>query len=143
MNRTYRWRFHFSAMHNMTPEREEGKHTHSFLVILCMAIEHMDLDKQNDCERELKQYLEQYQGKYLNEMEIFRGKIPTIEVICEALYEDIDKIAAAHGMRQIQVEVGDSPTNFFAVGRCLLLGSSYMPVPDERFQEYKKRMGMT
>ena len=142
MSRAYRWQFHFNAMHNMTPEKEEGKHTHSFLVILCMEIETMDLEAQNRCEKELRQYLEQYSGKYLNDMEAFRDQIPTSEVICEKLYYDTEKIAAAHGMKQIQIEVGDSPVALFAMGKQLLLGNSYRPISDEQYQEYKQKMSL-
>lgn len=141
MNRAYRWQFHFNAMHNMTPEREEGKHTHSFLVILCMEVEYMDLDAQNSCEKELKQYLEQYNGKYLNEMEQFQNVIPTIETICEILYVDTERIAASYGMEQIQIEVGDSPVALFAMGKKLLLGGSYSPVSDEKYEEYREKLG--
>lgn len=140
MNRFYRWQFHFNAMHNMTPEKQEGRHSHSFLVILCMEIEHLDLEKQNSCERELRQYLEQYNGRYLNELVQFRGKLPTIEVICETLYYDTEKIAAAHGMNQIQIEVGDSPVTMFALGKRLLLGGTYMEIAEERLQEYMQQL---
>lgn len=140
MNRTYRWQFHFNAMHNMIPEKDEKKHSHSFLVILYMEVEHMDLDAQNMCEKELKHYLEQYNGKYLNEMEQFCGKIPTIEVICETLYPETERIAASHGMQQIQIEVGDSPVALFSLGKKLLLGGSYIPISDQSFAAYKKRM---
>lgn len=142
MNRTYRWQFHFNAMHNMTPEKDEGKHTHSFLVILYMEVEHMDLEEQNLCEKELKQYLDQYNGKYLNEMEQFQGKLPTVEEICEILYQDTERIAAVHGMNQIQIEVGDSPVALFSLGKKLLLGGSYKPIPDESFRRYKQHIGL-
>lgn len=142
MNSTYRWQFHFNAMHNMTPEKDEGKHTHSFLVILCMEVEDMDLDAQNNCDRELKQYLDQYNGQYLNEMEVFQGKIPTIEVICEVLYPETERIALTHGMKQIQIEVGDSPVKLFAMGEKLLLGETYKQVSDEQFKAYKQSLGL-
>ena len=138
MSKVYRWRFHFNAMHNMTPEKEEGKHAHSFLVILCMEINEMNLEEQNQCERELKEYLEQYSGKYLNEVEAFRNQLPTIEAICEKVYYDTEKIAASHGMQQIQAEVGDSPIALFAMGKQLLLGSSYRQISEQSYQEYKK-----
>ena len=140
MNRFYRWQFHFNAMHNMTPEKREGRHSHSFLVILCMEIEHLDLEKQNSCERELRQYLEQYNGRYLNELVQFQGKLPTIEAICETVYYDTEKIAAAHGMNQIQIEVGDSPVTMFALGKRLLLGGTYMEIAEERLKEYMQQL---
>lgn len=142
MSRAYRWQFHFNAMHNMTPEKEEGKHTHSFLVILCMEIEELNLEEQNQCEKELRQYLEQYSGKYLNDMAVFHNQIPTIEVICEKLYYDTEKIAEAHGMQQIQIEVGDSPVALFAMGKQLLLGNSYRLISDEKYQDYKQKMSL-
>lgn len=142
MNRTYRWQFHFNAMHNMTPEKEEGRHAHSFLVILCMEIDRMDLQQQNECEKELRKYLEQYNGKYLNDMPVFSGKIPSIEVIGETLYAHTGEIAARHGMRQIQIEVGDSPVAMFAIGEKLLVSSTYQEVTEEELQAYRRKMGI-
>jgi len=142
MNRRYRWKFHFNAMHNMTPEKDEGRHAHSFLVILCMEIETMDLEKQNTCEKVLKQYLEGYAGTYLNEQQRFAGALPTIEAIGEVLYEDISKIAKTYEMHLIQVEVGDNPTALFSIGNRLLIGGSYVPIPDETYQNYRKSMQM-
>lgn len=142
MNRFYRWQFHFNAMHNMTPEKEEGKHSHTFLVILCMEIERMDLEEQNSCERELRQYLEQYNGKYLNALVQFQGQLPTIEAICEILYQDTEKIAAVHGMNQIQIEVGDSPVSTFALGKKLLLGGTYMEISGERIRDYREQLAL-
>lgn len=129
-------------MHNMTPEKDEGKHAHSFLVILCMEIETMDLDKQNTCEKELKQYLAGYSGKYLNELDTFTGILPTIEAIGEVLYEDILEMSQKYGMHLIQVEVGDNPTALFAIGNRLLIGGSYIPIPDEAYQRYRESMQM-
>lgn len=120
MNKRYKWQFHFNAMHNITPEKEEGKHTHSFLVILYMEITEFNIDKQNSCEKELKKYLNQYNGKYLNEMAKFSGKIPTLEVICETLYDETKEIAAKYGMEQIQIEVGDSPIALVGMGKVMV-----------------------
>ncbi len=137
-SRTLRWRFHFNAMHNMSPEKEEGKHTHSFLVILCMEVESMDLDQQNKCEKALKEYFEQFNGKYLNELDAFKGELPTIEKIAEAIYPETEKLASDYGMQQIQLEVGDSPVALYSIGKKLLLGGMYREVPDEVYEEYRE-----
>ena len=140
MGRAYKWQFHFNAMHNTTPETEAGKHAHSFLVILWMEIVELNGDKQNRCEGKLKNYLKQYTGKYLNELENFKEKIPTVEVICETLYYDMEKIAEEHGMDLLQIEVGDSPTARYILGKRCLLGDTYHWVSDEEFARYKKQV---
>ncbi len=140
MKRTYRWQFHFNAVHNMTPENQEAGHTHSFLVRLWMEVTDMDVELQNFCEKELQRYLAQYSGKYLNEMDKFLEKIPTIETICETLYYDMEKIVTAYGMELIQMEVGDSPVALFMMGKKLLLGGTGLIVPDELFEEYKQQI---
>lgn len=137
-NRILRWRFHFNAMHNMSPEEEEKKHAHSFLVILCMEVKYMDIDKQNKCEKAIKTYLDQFNGQYLNELDIFEGEIPTIEKIGDVIYPETERIAATYGMEQIQLEVGDSPVALYSIGKKLLLGGMYRKVPDEVFEEYKE-----
>lgn len=138
-NRTIRWRFHFNAMHNMTPENMEGRHAHSFLVIICVEFVYRDNNRQNACEKAVKEYLEQYNGKYLNELECFRSELPGIEKICEVIYKDTKSIAEAYGLHQVQVEVGDSPIAMFSLGEKLLLGGTYREVPDEVFMEHRER----
>lgn len=137
-SRILRWRFHFNAMHNMTPEKEEGKHAHSFLVILCIEVKYMDIDKQNKCEKALKEYFEQFNGQYLNELDAFDGEVPTIEKIGEVVYPQTEQLIADYGMQQIQLEVGDSPVALYSIGKKLLLGGMYREVPDEVFEEYKE-----
>lgn len=100
----------------MFPEKEESKHAHSFLVILCLEKGERDIWEQNQCEKEIKSFLNNFNGQYLNKMELFKERIPTIEVICETLYPYTKEIAERHGMKQIQLEVGDSPTALCAVG---------------------------
>ena len=65
--------------------------------------------------------------------------MPTIERICECIYEDTEKIAMFYGMEQIQLEVGDSPIALYSMGKKLLLGGMYREVPDEVFEEYRER----
>lgn len=142
MNITYRWHFHFNAMHNITPDDEEAKHPHSFLVILCMEIAEVNLVEQKQCEKDVRKYIDQYVGKYLNEMNEFQNQVPTIEVICEKMYYDIEKIVEKSGMKLIQIEVGDSPVKLFAMGNQLLLGSSYGLISDKDFQEYRRRLNL-
>lgn len=140
MKRTYRWQFHFNAVHNMVPENPENGHTHSFLVRLWLEITDMDMELQNFCEKELKRYLAQYNGRYLNEMDKFSGKIPTIENICEVLYYDMGKIVADYGMELIQMEIGDSPVALFMMGKKLLLGETGLIISDELFEKYKQQL---
>jgi len=140
--RRYRWHFHFNAMHNTVVEKEEMKHTHSFLVILCMEMEQLDLEKQNKCEKQLKEYFATYNGKYLNELAVFKDKVPTIENICEVLYEDTQKIATTHDMKQIQIEVGDSPVALYSIGEKLLVGTMDREIPEKQFEKYKEQLNL-
>lgn len=137
-SRRLRWRFHFNASHNMTPEREEGKHAHSFLVILCMEVGIMNLAKQNECENALKEYFNCFNGKYLNEFGVFADKLPTIENIGEAVFEEIEKISADYGLKLIQLEVGDSPVAMYCIGNKLLLGGMYREISQEAFETYRE-----
>lgn len=140
MKRTYKWRFHFNAMHNITPELADEKHTHSFLVIVYMEVTKVDLDKQNRCEIALGDYLKQYSGQYLNEMKQFQDRVPTVEAICEILSKDTKRIAAAHGMEQIQIEVGDSPIELIGMGKKRLLGGENQTISDAQLEEYKQQL---
>lgn len=124
MIRRYRWQFHFNAMHNMKPEQPNKRHPHSFLLYLWVEIIDMDMEEQNLCEKEIKSYLSQYNGTYLNELNVFWPNIPTVEVICEKLYPILADIVSAHGMKLIRIEVGDSPISMYTFGEEAMVHSS-------------------
>ena len=73
-------------------------------------------------------------------MDKFHNVIPTIEVICERLFYEIESIAAAYDMNLIQVEVGDSPVVMFALGKKLLLGGIYRTISDKQLQKYSQQL---
>lgn len=138
-NRTIRWRFHFNAMHNLIPEKEDDMHAHSFLAIICAEFTDRDMQRQNACEKALKEYFWQYNGKYLNELDAFISGLPTLERICEVIYPDTKAIVENFGLYQVQLEIGDSPIAMFSIGEKLLLGGMYRYVPDEVFEEHRER----
>lgn len=136
MNRIYRWNFRFNAFHNVMPEQPEKRHAHTFIVNVCIEVAHMDIARQNECGDRLREYLARYRGVYLNELEQFYEKIPTIETICEILYGDIKAIAGQYEGRLLNLEVGDSPVAMFSMGEQLLLGFTYRAVSDAAYQTY-------
>lgn len=142
MDRVYRWHFHFNALHNMVPDQDEQKHMHSFLVVASMEVNEIELQLQNACEQAVKQYLSRYRGKYLNELDEFKEMLPTIENMCEVLYEAVGQIAQEYHIHLIQMEVGDSPVAMCAMGERLLVGSDYREVSQESYLKYKRESGM-
>ncbi len=139
MNRVYRWYFHFNASHNMLPSESNKRHVHTFLVVASIEVTKMDLAKQNACGDAFGQYLSGYSGQYLNDMEVFAGKIPTVEGICEILYRDMKQIAEKYEAELLNLETGDSPVAMFSMGEQLLVGSTYQPVSDEVYQAFIER----
>ena len=136
MNRINRWYFHFNASHNANPADASKKHVHTFLVIACIEITQMDLERQNECGKAIDEYLAQYKGKCLNELDKFRDVIPTIEGICEVFFSDIKKIVEYYGAKLLNLEVGDSPVAMFSMGEQLLLGFTYQSISDENYKAF-------
>ncbi len=139
MNRIYRWHFHFNASHNMVLDDDTKKHVHTFLLIACIEMKHIDLERQNECGKAISDYLAQFRGKCLNELDKFEEVIPTIEGICEVVFYDIQQIVEYYDAKLLNLEVGDSPVAMFSMGEQLLLGFTYQPVSDENYQEFINR----
>lgn len=136
---SYRFYFHFNAMHNIAPDNPKKMHTHTFRIVVYVRGKKEDIEVYNKCQMALDEYLRRFRGTKLNQMPQFKGAIPTIEVIAQVLYDELTKVALESDVDIIKLEVGDSPLSSYCIAKELLVGSVYHRVDPKKYQKYVDR----
>lgn len=122
----YKHKYYFNAEHS--PEAadhlqmdEEKRHSHTFQIVLYVGAD--DTGGQHlfgDMDQNVREYLSQYEGKYLNDMQQFNGRT-NIEDIGEVFYEDLKKKMEDRGFRLYQLEISENPLCVYIVSNRIML----------------------
>lgn len=139
--RAYRIRCQFNALHNLDMDHPEKMHAHTFRVTAYVENVGEELEKIDVCDRRIQEYFSRYKGCRMNDMALFRDRIPTIENMCEAFYEDLTECLLQEGVSLVKLELGDSPLAAYSVGSSLLAGSAYNRITGEQFVRYSRKCG--
>lgn len=100
----------------------EKKHSHTFQIVLYVgASEAGGQHLFGDMDQNVREYLSQYEGGYLNDMPPFSGRGTTIEDIGEVFYEDLKKRMKDKGFRLYQLEISENPLCVYIVSNRIML----------------------
>lgn len=101
---------------------DDARHSHTFQIVLYAGAS--DVGGQHlfgDMDRNVREYLSQYEGRYLNEMAQFRGGGTNIEDIGEVFYEDLKRQMKDRGFRLYQLEISENPLCVYIVSNKIML----------------------
>lgn len=123
----YKHKYYFNAEHspqaaNRPKMDVEKKHSHTFQIVLYVGV--YDAGGQHlfgDMDRNVREYLSQYEGKYLNDMAQFDGGGTNIEDIGEVFYEDLKRQMEDRGFRLYQLEISENPLCVYIVSNRIML----------------------
>ena len=136
----YLYHVTFNAMHNMAVDDPRKMHAHTFRVGM-YAVKKQDANPVFlSNERMLREYFNKYQGIRLNELQIFKDVVPTLENMGEIFYKELTSLFEKNGMRLISLEIGDSPVSTYYVGERLLLGSIFNLNEEQAVEDYCRRV---
>lgn len=117
----YKHKYYFNAGHSPDGDREK-QHSHTFQVVLYVSIG--DAEGQHlfgDLEQSVREYLNGYEGRYLNEMDQFRGRGTNIEDIGEVFYTDLLEQMKEKGFRLYQLEISENPLCVYIISNKIML----------------------
>lgn len=117
----YIYKYYFNAGHSLGNDREK-EHYHTFQVVLYVGMH--DAGKQHlfwEMDKDVREYLNQYEGKCLNELEQFQGTGTNIEDIGEVFYDDLLKKMKEKGFRLYQLEISENPLCVYIVSNRIML----------------------
>ena len=112
----------FNATHSMGDESK--KHAHTFIVKLILERKGEKFKPFTDYEVAVDGELEKYRGKYLNGLECFKDRQPTLERLCLTLYEQLKAFFDREGYYGLlRLECGDNPTRLLSVGEKIYISA--------------------
>lgn len=128
----FKYKYFFNASHS----NNKDKHCHSFAVTL-----YISKKKENEflpffsVDEMMNGYINKYANTYLNDLEVFQGKEPTIENIGEIFYEQLRKILEKKNLELLQLEISETPVRIYIISKCILLPSQYGGDNRRRWEE--------
>lgn len=116
MKTYYRFKFYISARHSVNFDgKESGIHPHTWEVAVSFGSDVSNTINFTEFEKELEGYLQNYEGKYLNEHKSFAGINPTMENIGKVLYADIKKMIDYNNQDFKKLEISENPTRTYII----------------------------
>ena len=94
-------------------------------------------------DQQVRQYLERYEGSYLNELDEFIGTDASIETIGDIFYEALKVLLRGTVFSLYQLDISDNPLSVYQVADRILLPIQNMDNSKENYEailEQRKRL---
>lgn len=112
----YRLKFYLNASHSISIQGKQGQvHPHTWEIILNILVQRREFVEFNAMEKELEQFIEQYQNCVLNDKKPFDTIVPTLENIVMHFGTEIRKQVRTTGGELLQIEGSETPTRSYIV----------------------------
>ncbi|MBE5884304.1 MAG: 6-pyruvoyl tetrahydrobiopterin synthase [Lachnospiraceae bacterium] len=114
--RQYKYKFYLNMNHSVEMEGRMGEiHSHTWEISMGIALAQEGFVRFSDIEKQVNEMLEVYQDKYLNEMPPFNMMNPTVENMCNYLYEKISEKLRESGWLLLIMEISETPSRVYQV----------------------------
>lgn len=111
----YRFKFYLNAVHKIIINKTAGKsHPHTWEIVIDASYDN-NFVMFSIIEKDIENFLAQYQDQNLNEVSPFDKINPTLENITLFLKDKIYKLLLSHGWVLNKIEVSESPTRTFMI----------------------------
>lgn len=112
----YKFKFYFNARHSVVFNNTTSNiHPHTWEIVVLISAEENTTVNFTEFENQLEDCFSNYEGKYLNELEMFKDKNPTMENIAKVLYADIKKIVNTGELYFKRIEISENPTRTYII----------------------------
>lgn len=116
MKTYYRFKFYLNARHSVKFEGNVSAiHPHTWEIAILFRSKQEETVSFSSFEKELEIYFLQFEGKFLNELIIFKGITPTMENIGKILFEDIKKLVNNRDLEFKTFEISENPTRTYMI----------------------------
>lgn len=118
IKRTYKIRSYINAGHAIRWDEGVGQqHNHTWEITCEIFTENDSMIIFNDLEETLERVFSIYSGNVFNNIPPFDEINPTLENIAEYFFDEISKELAEIKAGLEKIEVGESPTRLYCIGR--------------------------
>ena len=102
--------------HSVEMEGKMGAiHSHTWEISMGITMGDKEFVKFSDIEQKVNRLLEKYQDKYLNKIAPFNVMNPTLENVCDYLYEVVAKELKENGWLLLILEMSETPSRVYQV----------------------------
>ena len=116
MKHYYKFKVYINAMHSVHFDgKKSNVHSHMWETAIYVNVKESDFVNFTKFENILEAYFECYEGKYLNDIEKFKGVDPTMEEIGKNIYEDLLELLKEHGLDLKKIEISENPTRTYII----------------------------
>lgn len=112
----YRFKFYINASHAIYIDGVLGQaHPHTWEIMLYTLKMREDFIAFDAIEKQIERYLQQFQDKYINQIEPFTTINPTLENIARYLKEELQKLLFEKKWLLLSIEVGETPSRSYII----------------------------
>jgi len=112
----YKYKFYLNMNHSVEMEGKRGAiHPHTWEISMGIALAQKEFIRFSDIEKKINEILDRYQDKYLNDVPPFTSMNPTLENMCNYLFEKISKEIKASGWILLIMEISETPSRVYQV----------------------------
>lgn len=122
--RGYKFKFKFNASHYISLDDKETEHSHTFHIYFFIENKKELFIPYDEVERYIDNLLSNFKGKCLNNVDMFKDTIPTLENICYAIYQEIDNYCLSLGLNLVKIEISDNSISWYSLSELFLIDST-------------------
>lgn len=114
--RQYRFKFYLNARHAIFIDGNLGEvHPHTWEITLNVIKGRDEFIQFHALEQKIEAFMDQYQDRYLNEVEPFDVVNPTLENCCHYFKEKLSEILADQGWLFLMMEMSETPARSYVI----------------------------
>lgn len=116
MKEFYKFKFYMNSTHRTMFDGKLGaSHPHTWEILINIGQFDQQVFQFNEVEAHIKNFINQYEGKSLNELHPFDKINPTMENISKVFYSEIEKLLNKSGWELITMELSENPSRTYVI----------------------------
>lgn len=112
----YKYKFYLNMNHSVEIDGRRGEiHPHTWEISMGIAVAQNEFIRFSEVEKKVMELLDIYQDRYLNEIPPFNVMNPTLENMCNFLFEKVSKELKESGLLLLVMEMSETPSRVYQV----------------------------
>lgn len=116
MEHYYKFKYYVNARHSVDLGMgESGIHPHTWEIVIYIKVNSSTMINFSSIDKYLDNYFEDFEGKYLNELDSFKSLETTMENIGKVVFEQLKRFLIDRDMNLQQLEISENPTRTYII----------------------------
>lgn len=112
----YKFKFYINARHSVVfNDVESHIHPHTWETVVHLEVKQSSFLNFTKFESVLERYFDEYEDRYLNELEYFKKVNPTAESLGKKIFNDITTLLNNYNLDLCRIEISENPTRTYMI----------------------------